>query len=458
MATVTRENVGLLTDKLTVHLSKEDYYPAFEKALKNYSKQANVPGFRKGMVPLGHIKKMMGASVYSDEVLRTVEREINGWLEKERPEIFAQPLPTADNADAVRQLDMNLPGDYQFSFEIGLKPAFEVADLTKATIQRRLVKVTEEMVTEEVGRLQTRYGNMTEPEAVSSDEQVLNVTFTEVDAEGTELADGISKTNSLLVSYFAESFRPQLQGLKKDDSVTLTLDEAFEAKEKEWLTGDLGLTDVADAGSKRFKLTITKIGLVEKRELNEEFFNQLFPGKAIATEAEFRAAVKEDIEAYWANQGRGQVHDEIYHYLLNNTAIELPEDFLKRWLQSGGEKPKTAEEVEKEFPSFRNSLKWTLISDKLMMENQLNIDPAELREFAKRQMMGYMGVTALDDSTAWLDSYVDRMMQDRKYVDQTYNQLMTDKLFVWAETKVTNFSNKEMSVEEFTAEQHHHQH
>jgi trigger factor len=454
MATVTRESVGLLTDKLTVHLSKEDYYPAFEKALKNYSKQAQVPGFRRGMAPPGYIKKLMGASVYTDEVLRTVEREINAWLEKERPDIFAQPLPTEDNAEAIRQLDMNLPGDYQFSFEIGLKPTFEVADLTKATIKRPVVKVTEDMVNEEIRRLQRRYGKMTEPEAVSSDEAVLNVIITEVDAEGNEVANGISKTNSLLVSYFAEAFRPQLYGLKQGDSLILTLDEGFEAKEKEWLTEDLGLTDVADADSKWFKLTITRIGLVEKRELNEEFFNQLFPGRAIATEAEFRAAVKEDLEDYWDSQARDQVHDEIYQYLMDNTAMELPQDFLKRWLHSRGEKPKTAEEVEEDFPAFLTSLKWNLISNKLMAENKLNVETAELREFVKRQMMDYLdNVRALDENTSWLEGYADRMMQNREYVDRTYNKLMTKKLFEWAENQVTNFNKVEMTVEEFIDQQ-----
>jgi len=458
MATVTRTNVGPLTDRLTVTLTKEDYYPAFEKALKNYSKKANVPGFRPGMVPLGHVKKMFGASVYTDEILRTVEKEINGYLEKEKPEIFAQPLPTDDNADTVRLLDLNLPKVYSFGFEIGLRPAFTVANPADATIKRRKVKVTEEMITEEVSRLQNRYGNMQEPETVNNDQCVLNVTFTEVDADGNVIEGGVTKDNSLLVSYFAEAVRPQLSGLKKDDSITITIDEAFEAKEKEWIVGDLGLNDAADAGSKKFKVTITKIGFVEKRELNEEFFNQLFPGKAIATEAEFRAGVKEDIQTYWANQGRSQVQDEIYHYLIDNTSIDFPADFLKRWLQNGGEKPKTAEEAEAEFPSFINSLKWTMISDKLMLDNQLTVQPEELRDFAKHQMMGYMGVNQLDESTAWLDSYVDRMMSDRKYIDQMYNQLMTEKLFTWAEGQVTKFNDEEVSAEDFTAQQHHHHH
>jgi trigger factor len=123
MATVVRENIGLLNDKLTVKLQKEDYLPAFEKKLKEYSKTANIPGFRKGMVPAGMIKKMYGAGVFSDEVLRTIEKELYTYLDKEKPEIFAQPLPLEGE---MSKLDMNNPSDFDFSFEIGLKSTFEL--------------------------------------------------------------------------------------------------------------------------------------------------------------------------------------------------------------------------------------------------------------------------------------------------------------------------------------------
>ncbi len=456
MATVSRQNEALLTDKITVQLTKEDYYPAFEKAIKNYTKQAKIPGFRPGMVPMQVVKKMYGSSVFTEEVLRTVEKEINGYLEQEKPEIFAQPLPSEDNGNILRQMDMNQPGEYSFSFEIGLKPTYQVADLKAAIIARRKVEVTPEMLEEEISRLQTRYGNMKDLDAVENDQCVLNLTFTEVDAEGNAVEGGVTKDNSLLVNYFAESIRPQLSDLKKGDSIVVKLEEAFEPKEREWVTSDLGLAETEDALQKSFRLTVTKIGFVEKKELNEEFYEQLFPGKSITTEAAFGEAVKADIDGYWSQQGQGQVHDEIFHYLLDKTQIDFPEGFLKRWLQTGGEKPKTAEEAEAEYPGFINSLKWNLISDRLIEENQLAIEPEELRAFAKQQMMGHMGITTLDESTSWLDAYVDRMMKDKKYIDQTYHQMLTNKVFGYAETQVGNYKEELMSVDEFVSKQHHH--
>src|SRR5580704_8437641 len=149
MATVTRENIGLLTDKIVVNISKGDYLPSFEKSLKQYGKQANIPGFRKGMVPPGLIKKMYGSSVFTDEVLKTVEKELTTYMSSEKLEIFAQPL----------------------------------------TFYK--VEVTPEMIDEEIERQQTRNGKMTEPESVSSDENVLNLHFTETDAAGELAESGI---------------------------------------------------------------------------------------------------------------------------------------------------------------------------------------------------------------------------------------------------------------------------
>lgn len=456
MATVSRQNEALLTDKLTVQISREDYYPAFEKALKQYSKQAKIPGFRPGMVPLGVVKKMYGSSVYTDEILRTVEKEINAYLEKEKPAIFGQPLPMDENGETLRNLDMNKPGDYSFSFEIGLRPEFQLPDIKSAAINRRKVEVTPEMLEEEITRLQSRYGNMKELESVENDQCVLNLSFVEVDAEGNEKDGGIKKDNSLLVIYFAENIRPQLSNLKVNDSIVIKIGDSFEAKEKEWVIGDLGLAEAEDANERSFRITITKIGFVEKRELNEEFFQQLFPGKNIAGEAEFKDAVKADIENYWASQTKNQVHDELFHFLVDHASIEFPEAFLKRWIQIGGEKQKTAEEAEQEYPSFKNSLVWNLISDRIISENQLDVQPEELKEYAKQQMMGHMGITVMDENTAWLDAYVDRMMQDKKYIEQTYHQLLTNKVFDWAESQVENYKDEVVSVEEFVSKQHHH--
>ena len=463
MATVIKENIGLLHEKLTVKLEKTDYLPSFEKALKEYSKKANIPGFRKGMVPAGLIKKMYGTSLFTDEVLKSVDKELISYLQNDKLEIFAQPLPLESD---FKQLDVNNPTDYTFEFEVGMKPEFTLADLATAKTTRYVVTVTDDMINNEVDRLQNRHGNMKDVDTVTTEENVLNVTFTEVDADGNEIEGGATKDNSILVKYFAEGYRNNWMGKKVGDSATLQLKMAFDEKEREWIIGDLGLNkEDPAAADKYFTVTITKLGLLEKRELNEEFFTQLYPNGEVKTEDEFRNKIREEIQNYWNAQAANQIHDQVYHVLVDHTEIKFPEGFLKKWIKTQNstaenpQPPKSDEEVEKEFPTFISQLKWTLISDKIVNENAVQVNPDEVRAFAKQQLFSYMGGANLSDDQPWVADYVEKMMKDRKYVEDAYNRIQTQKIFEWAATQV-NPADQDISAEEFTkmaeAHQHHH--
>lgn len=455
MATVTKENIGRLNDKITVTVHKEDYYPAFEKSVKQYSKNANIPGFRKGMVPVGMIRKMYGPSIFNDEILRTVEKELMAYLQAENPDIFAQPLPLSNPATIP---DMNNPGDLSFDFEIGLKPAYELADLSKASLTFHKVEVTAEMISKEAERLQMKGGTMTEPETITQDENVLNILFKEADAEGNVIEGGITKENSLLLRYFSEALKKQLMGKQKGDHIVFQLAQSFGSDMLDTILQDLGFEKGdTEAAQKYFRLDIEKIGHVEKRELNETFFNEIYPGKAIATEEEFRSQLAEEIQQYWNSQSRNQLHDQVYHFLLDETKMEFPADFLKRWLRQGGEKPKTAEEAESEYPSFSNSLKWTLISDRIVRENNLQVSQEEVQAYMRADIMRYFGQMQLGGDTAWIDSYVDRMMQDEKQMDGTYRRLITEKLFAWTET-IVNPAEQIVTPDELAKLQHNHSH
>jgi len=245
----------------------------------------------------------------------------------------------------------------------------------------------------------------------------------------------------------------------------LQKDIGIAEKEREWISGDLGLSkDDTTAGEKYFNIEITKVGLLEKRELNEDFFNQLYPGQDIKTEEAFKNKLKEEIQNHWSAQANNQIHDQVYHELIDHTEIKFPEGFLKKWVKTQGDQekdkaPKTDEEVEQEFPTFLNQLKWTLISDKLIQDSAVQVEPDEIRAFAKQQLFSYMGGANLSDDQPWVADYVEKMMKDRKYVEDAYNRLQTQKMFEWAATQVQP-TEKVISAEEFTklieAHQHHH--
>ncbi|MEI9911111.1 MAG: trigger factor [Bacteroidota bacterium] len=147
---------------------------------------------------------MYGPSLFTDEVLRSVDRELISYLQNDKVDIFAQPLPLETD---IRQLDVNNPADYTFHFEVGMKPEFQLPDLGKANITEYKVVITDEMINNEIARLQNRYGNMKDEDTVNSEENVLNVIFSEVNENGEETEGGITKDNSLLVKYFKEDFR-----------------------------------------------------------------------------------------------------------------------------------------------------------------------------------------------------------------------------------------------------------
>lgn len=455
MANVTRENLGELNDKIIVTLSKEDYLPDFEKSLKKYAKTANIPGFRKGMIPAGLIKKMYGQSVFSEEIMRQVEKSLLDYLQNEQLEIFAQPLPIEQTTPA---LDMNNPSDYSFAFEIGLKPNVTI-DVTKLQVKQYKVNVTDEMVDQEIDRLQVRNGKMTEPETVTGDDNVLNVKFVETNKEGNEVEGGITKENSLLVKYFAEKFRKNLMGKKANDTIHLQLKKAFDDKELEFILSDLGLEKGKKEDENRyFNLLITKVGLVERPELNEAFFETVYPGKNIKTIEEFKEAVKKEIEGYYKAQTLNQVHDQIYHQLLEHTHFSFPEAFLKRWLQVSGEKAKTTEEVEAEFPTFKEQLKWTLINNQLTADFKVEVLPDDIRNLAKQQLLQYLGGQLnLADNEQWVEDYATRMMQDKKFVEDSYHRIATEKMFTAVAEKV-NKSEEAISAEDFAEKLHHHHH
>lgn len=461
MATVHQENIGAQHEKITIKLSKEDYLPEIDKALKQYSKQAVIPGFRKGNVPLGVIRKMYGQSVFSDEVLRVAGTKLEEHLIANKAEIFARPIPAESQAQF--RFDINDPQEYTFEFEIGTRPEFTMPLLSGSeTMPLHKVIVNDEMVKEEMERLQYKAGEMSEPETVTSEDDVLNVVFDQIDEQGNIIEGGIKKDNSLLVKYFTPSLQAQLMGKKANDTVDFSLGETFDEKLLPAIARDLGLDPQDDATkSTRFRLTLTKLGHIVKAELNKDTFEKIYPGRGLETEEDFISVLREEIQAYWDQQSKNRLHNELFERLVHETPIVIPTAFLKRWMSIGGEKYKSPEEVEKEFGGFEHQLRWQLITDKLVEENKLQIEKEEMEQAARMEIMGYFGQSMQLSSTDfdWMDSLVDKQLKDKKFSEELANKIMTQKIFWLLEQKV-NLQEAPVSMEEFaklpTSHHHHH--
>jgi trigger factor len=459
MATVTRENIGTLHDRINVKLSKDDYMPSFEKSLKHYAKSANVPGFRKGMVPAGMVRKMYGQSIFSDEVLRTASSQLEEYLKKEAVAIFAQPMIVRN--DQPLRLDMNAPSDVDFSFEIGLKPDFELTPLkNKTALTRYKVAVADKMVEDEVERIKRRYGKAEDQETVTNKDNIIYCKYEACDEAGNVLAESMMVEDTVLLEKMPAKLQDMLMGKKAED--TLVFKPADVCTEEElpgFMKDPFKLT--VEAANQYYKLTITKVAQLVPAELNTELFGQVFPNADVADEASFKELIRTELGREYDRISRERLQNEMFELLVHQTPIQLPVDFLKRWLKEGGEKPKTEAEVEKEFGGFDHQLRWTLISDKLILDNNINVSREEVMEDLKTRVLAYFGMTT-DEDAPWLESYMVKVAKDEKTMDETFRRLLFDKLFLFLETQFS-MTEQEVGEEEFfklpdahAAHHHHH--
>ncbi len=460
MATVTRETIGKLHDKVIVKLTKEDYAPSFEKSLKQYAKNINVPGFRKGMVPAGMVRKMYGQSIFTDEVLRTAGTQVEEYLKTEKLQIFAQPMAMREGTTS--NLDMNNPADVDFAFEIGLKPEFELTALNgKKELTRYKVQVSDKLLDDEIVRLQRRFGKAEPQESVTNKEDIIYSTFELCDADGNlvESAEKIEDTE--LMDKLPVKIQEQIMGKKPEESIVIQPKAVCTEEELPVFMKDSMKLGV-EAAENYYKMTLTKVSLLIPHEVNEELYAQVFQNAEVKDEAAFRELLSAELGKEYERMTRERLQSEMYELLVHSTNIDLPVDFLKRWLKEGSEKQKSAEEVENEFPGFDHQLRWTLISDKLILDNDINVSREEVLDDIKGRVLAYfgMGPEAAED-TPWMDEYMAKVIKDEKTMDETYRRLLFDKLFAFLETKF-NIIDKEIDEESFfklqSAHDEHHHH
>ncbi len=458
MATISQQNIGQQHEKIIIELVKDDYLPSVEKSLRKLSKDAAIPGFRKGMVPLGHIKKLYGQSVFTDEVLKVAGTKLEEHLIDTKAEIFARPVP----AESQKQYNFSIdaPEDYVFEFEIGTRPDFDIPLLKNSTsLPLYKVNITDEMLNEEIEKLQLKAGEISEAEEIKSNENVIHVTIKETDEKGNITEGGIDTKHSLLLKYFSEKVRNELMNKKVNDSMTVVVKDAFDDSFRDSILKDLALETQQD---KTVKLTIEKIEHIEKAEIAPAMFEKIYPGREIDTEEKFKDLLKSEMQSYWNSHARNHLQNDIFERLVHETPITLPVTFLKRWMSVGGEKYTPMDVVEKEFGKFEHQLRWQLISDKLIEENKLEVKKEEMEQAARMQIMSYFGqygsMPNMDEN--WMEPVVKKQLADKKFADELYNRIITDKLFYTIENQL-NLQETEISKDEFMAEiskPHHHHH
>lgn len=435
---ITRSNVDALNAIVTVEVTKEDYAGQVEKILADYRKNASIPGFRKGAVPMSLIQKQYGKAVLLDEVNKLLQSSLNNYLVEEKLDILGNPLPKITE-------DFNWDSEnYKFEFELGLAPEFNVDLTAKNKITKYTIVADDKMLDEQVERIQKQFGKLISKEKVEEGDD-LRGTFSNEE-------NGINNTVNITLDIFKrKTDAKKFIGKKVGDVVTLGTKGLFDDDHKlmDYLKVDHGNVHGLDI---EVNFTIEEINTTEKAELNQELFDKLFGEGNVTSVEEVKAKIKEDAEQQFASQADQKFLNDVTEFLIESTKFELPATFLKKWIQTVGENPLTPEQAEEEYAKSENGLRYQLIEGKVIVENNLQTTFEELKAFTseliKKQMaqFGQMNPTDAD-----VDGIVARVLSNQDEVKRLSEQIMSEKMVNLFKEKVSAKS-KEVSYQDFIKE------
>lgn len=432
---ITRNNVDALNAVVTVEVSKADYAPKVEKVLADYRKNAAIPGFRKGAVPMSLIQKQYGKAILLEEVNKVLQENLNRYLQEEKLDILGNPLPVVTesfNWDAE---------DFKFDFELGLAPTFTIDLAAKNDVVQYKIIADDTMLNAQVARIQKQYGKIVSATIVAEGNDVSGI-FTNEEK-------GINNRTTLDMELFADAKTAKLfLGKKVGDVVTLKTKGLFNDDHKLMDVLAIGHDDVHGLDIE-VTFTIDEVVASEPAELNQELFDKLFGPGVVNSLEELKAKIKEDAEQQFEQQANQKFLNDVTESLIANTKFDLPAAFLKKWIQTAGENPLTAEQAEEEYAKSENGLRYQLIEGKVMAENNLQITFEELKDFTsgliKKQMAQFGQMNPTDED---VQGIVARVMSNQDEVKRLSEQVMSEKMLNLYKEKV-KAKTKEVNYEEF---------
>ena len=435
---ITRENIDALNAVVKVDIIADDYQPKVDKILVDYRKKADIPGFRKGHVPMGMIKKQYEKSVMIDEVNKLLQDSLNKYLTEEKIEILGNPIPKSQE---------NFTWDtknFSFEFELGLVPQFEVNLTSKKKITQYVINADDSLIDKEVENLQSRYGKMSAVDIINEN---TNVTGTFVNEE-KEIEN---KSTINLSDIKGKTNLKKFLGSKVGDVIELKTKSLFSDDSK--LMGALGLSNEEIEGLNiKVLFTIEETTKIELADLDQELFDKLFTDGSVKSVTELRNKIKEDAEKQFLQQADQQLLNSVTEFLIDNTSFDLPSEFLQKWLATAGEKQLTPEEAAEEYNKSEKGLRYQLIQEKILKENDIKLDYDELKDYAKgfiRTQMAQFGNMNPED--AELDDIANRILGNQEEAKKLQDQLMSQKLMTFYKEKMT-FKTKKVTYEGFIKE------
>ncbi len=435
MPKVLREDVDNLNSILTVVVEKADYQPKFKSELNKYKNQAHLKGFRKGKTPISAIKKMFGKGVLSEIVNDLFQKELFKYIDQEKLNILGQPLLVKDQEQL--DIDMKFMGDYELKFEIGISPDFELSGFDeKSAYTYYKVEVPNETIDKELDDLRQRAGTMTNPEDDIQENDTVTLAVKEL--EGKKVKEGgVEGQFSILMDRIAKKkVKKEFLSKKKGDTLEVNLFELEDLSSGKASPEDpeafvrkyyLNLEEGDDREiNPTFEASIVDVMRREDAEMDQAFFDQVFGENKVKTEEEARELMRTDYEKHFDLQADSLLYKTVSDDLTDKHALPLPDNFLKRWLETTNEKV-SEQKIEEEYDKFARQMQWTLVRSKLVEKFEIKAEESELADKVKASILPYLGyMQNMDDGM--LNQFVERTLNDPNQYSKYYEEVVSEKL------------------------------
>ncbi|WP_299106944.1 trigger factor [uncultured Winogradskyella sp.] len=435
---ITRENIDALNAVVTVDIAKEDYSDKVEKILVDYRKSANIPGFRKGHVPMGMVKKQYGKAVLVDEVNKLLQDALGKYLVEEKLDVLGNPLPKAQD-----DLDWDAEA-FSFEFELGLAPEFDVELKGKKAITHYNIVADDKMIDDQIVNIQKQYGKIVSQTEVTKDSEIIG-TFTNEEKE-------IDNSTMITLDKLKGKTNPKkFIGAKIGDVVTLKTKGLF--NDDHDLMNALKVPhDDAHGLEIEVNFTITEINERELADLDQELFDKLFGEGKVTSVTELKDKIKEDSEKQFSQQGDQKLLNDVTESLIENTKFDLPSTFLQKWMQTAGEEEMTEEQAKEEYEKSEKSMRYQLIEGKLIQDHKLQVQFDELKAYSMDMIKVQMAQFGqMNPSDKELEDIAARILSNQDEVKRMSEQLVSQKLLNLYKTEA-NIKTKDITYDDFVKE------
>jgi trigger factor len=437
---------GHLSSQIRITIEAADYKSKFEEELKKYRQKAHIKGFRRGKTPMTAIRKMVGKALLADVINNQLQTGLSDYIVKEELDILGNPLPS----EGQEKVDFNTRDfvDYSFDFDLGLAPQLDVKGASKQdSYAGYKVEISDDQVEEELDNLRKRYGTQEDVEDDIQEMDILIVSAVEKienTQEGEEEEEPFQGDFTVLVERMNEEYQKAVLGQK----IGFTFDFDVFQLEKD-ATEDFVrkhyLMDAPESVGANFQGAVKTIKRLIPAEMNEAFYANLFGDKEVKTEEEAREALREQMAEYFDKQGTSITKRKVLEALVESNQVELPHDFLKRWLLATNENL-TSDQIEDEYESFEKNLKWTLIKKALSKQFEIEITPQAIKDSIIAKLKAQFG--AYSYAGIDYDQMAQNVLQKQEHVEKEYEELMAEEVLNAVLEEVT-LKEKKLSFEEY---------